>query len=93
MLFLEAEFVIGPHGAGFTNIIACAKHITLLEFMPRNKIEIYFENLTRELGHRYLRMLVANSADDASSLFVDPKELCETLKACIGPVLDQPYPA
>jgi capsular polysaccharide biosynthesis protein len=41
-LFRDAEFVIGAHGAGLTNLLFCAPGTKVLEFMPAVEMRPFF---------------------------------------------------
>lgn len=51
-LFYDAEFVIGAHGAGLSNIIF-SENIGVLELYPSHQILPYYYYLAQSLGHRY----------------------------------------
>lgn len=59
-LFWEAEFVVGPHGAGLTNMIYTRIGATLFELSPRQDTRGHFERLCYDLGLSYKRMLCDN---------------------------------
>ncbi|MEL7035232.1 MAG: glycosyltransferase family 61 protein [Cyanobacteria bacterium J06592_8] len=52
-IFYDAEFVIGTHGAGLTNIIFSEK-IKVLELFPMPFIKPNYYYLSKSLGHSYL---------------------------------------
>jgi hypothetical protein len=51
-LFYDAEVVVGPHGAGFSNIIF-SENIQVLELFPYQFIVPYFYYLAKSMGHTY----------------------------------------
>lgn len=51
-LFLSAEIIIGPHGAGFTNIIFSQKQLTVIEFVNPLSSPHYFL-ISSILGFQY----------------------------------------
>ncbi|MBT8399710.1 MAG: glycosyltransferase family 61 protein [Rhodothermia bacterium] len=51
-LFYDAEFVIGPHGSGFTNVLF-GDQLTMLELYPTHFMVPHFYYLCHSLGHRY----------------------------------------
>jgi capsular polysaccharide biosynthesis protein len=51
--YSSAEFVIGPHGAGLTNIVFANNPRALLEFWHSIK-QPFFENISRDLNISYL---------------------------------------
>lgn len=52
MLFAEADTVVGPHGAGLTNILF-SEETRLIECFQADLIRPYFFHLAMELGHNY----------------------------------------
>jgi hypothetical protein len=55
-LFYEAETVVGPHGAGLTNLLF-SEHCRVLEFHPANLIKTHYFLLCKALGFRYSPMI------------------------------------
>lgn len=51
-LFYDAEFVVGGHGAGLTNMIF-SEDIGVLELFANNCILPYYYYLSKSLGHKY----------------------------------------
>lgn len=51
-LFYDAEFVIGAHGAGLSNIVF-SKDIGVLELFASNCVLPYYYYLAKSLGHKY----------------------------------------
>ena len=52
-LFSEANIVVGPHGAGFTNAVFCPPDAVLIEFIPKKPWIDCYERLARFVGMRY----------------------------------------
>ena len=52
-LFAEAEVIIGPHGAGLTNILFAPREATLIELMPNDQVNHCFWLMTNALGQDY----------------------------------------
>lgn len=52
-LFGEAEIIIGPHGAGFTNAVFAQSGATLIELFSPRYINGCFWALANACGHRY----------------------------------------
>ena len=51
--FSGAKAVIGPHGAGLTNIVFCEPGATLYEIMADNKPNPCYANLAQSMGMNY----------------------------------------
>lgn len=52
-IYRNASFVIGPHGASFTNILWCQPGTHLVELFSPNYIPDFFLYMARRLGLRY----------------------------------------
>jgi Glycosyltransferase 61 len=48
-LFQGAEFIIGPHGAGLSNILFCAPGTKVIEFMPAVEMRPFFWIISQKL--------------------------------------------
>src|SRR6185437_6497329 len=51
-VFRTAEFIVGPHGAGFANLAFSKAGLTFIEFIPRGH---YFVSFNRIAGIRGLK--------------------------------------
>ena len=75
-LFYESDLIIGPHGAGFSNLIFSRIGTTVIEFMPRTYTNPCFEDIAGSLGLEYHKMMVINeSSDGMHSMTVNPSDL------------------
>ena len=89
-LFSEAEAVVGPHGAGFTNLIWCAPDTKVLEFFSPLYVNLCYwaiSSLTRA-DYFYLLGSADGQVDDVNdarffleNVCVDPVALERTLEA------------
>ena len=52
-MFSEANIIVGPHGAGFTNAVFCQAGSTLIEFLPESYKLDCFERLAGFVGMGY----------------------------------------
>jgi capsular polysaccharide biosynthesis protein len=50
MLFQRAEFVIGAHGAGLTNLLFCEPGTKVIEFMPLAEVRPFYWLISEKLG-------------------------------------------
>ena len=79
-LFAESAVVIGPHGAGFTNMIACAPSTAIIELLPRpGNFAHYYAMADRlDLLHGHI---LANDFDLKSDNFsIEPDQLISLLR-------------
>jgi capsular polysaccharide biosynthesis protein len=53
ILFSKARMIVGPHGAGFTNMIFAPKGIDIIEFMDTDNPNICYWHLSEMLGNKY----------------------------------------
>eukprot|EP00475_Leptophrys_vorax_P043628 TRINITY_DN8462_c0_g1_i4.p1 TRINITY_DN8462_c0_g1~~TRINITY_DN8462_c0_g1_i4.p1 ORF type:complete len:129 (+),score=45.14 TRINITY_DN8462_c0_g1_i4:279-665(+) len=52
-LFKQAAVIMGPHGAGLSNMMWMAQGSIVIEFPISPNYNVCFGNLARVLGHRY----------------------------------------
>jgi Glycosyltransferase 61 len=71
-LFWEADHVIGPHGAGLTNMIYARDDAILCELMPAREIRNHYELLCGRLKIQYARVLCESVGAD---MRVDIKQM------------------
>ena len=76
-MFNRAFMVIGPHGAGETNLLFSEEGTINLEglCLSGGRIVLCYRNLMRVLGHRYYGLLPDGDCKDT-----EPEQLEETLK-------------
>lgn len=68
--FAQARLIVGPHGAGLTNIIFGAPGQTLLELHPADEVNQAFWVLANAVQHRYA--FLAGKLTNAQRHFVVP---------------------
>ena len=49
MLFQQAEFIVGPHGAGLSNLLFCEPGTKVIEFMPIAEVRPFFWLISEKL--------------------------------------------
>lgn len=68
-LFSQAEIIAGPHGAAFTNMIWCQKHVKILEFFAPSYVSHFYWRLSGQLDFQYSYLVGdAIPLDDQSPL-------------------------
>jgi capsular polysaccharide biosynthesis protein len=55
-LYAQAEAVIGPHGAGFTNMAFAPQSATLIELIPKSRKLPFFPAIADAIGQHYLKL-------------------------------------
>jgi len=81
-LFSKAKVVIGPHGAGLTNIIWSGSGTSVIELMPKSCLHPDYFQLSRTLGYRYAAV-ICKAANDKGDITVDFLEF----KRCLSDIL------
>ena len=78
-LFSESAVVIGPHGAGFANMIACAPSSAIIELLPRPGNYSHYYAMADQLDLKHGHLL-ANDFDPMTDNFsIDPYQLISLL--------------
>lgn len=56
-LFYDAELIIGPHGAGLTNLLFCREDAAVIELFSPNYVNVIYWSLANQIGldYGYLR--------------------------------------
>ena len=52
-LFSKAKIIVGPHGAGFTNMLFSPNEITIIEFMSIDSPNVCYWHLSEMLDNKY----------------------------------------
>jgi hypothetical protein len=75
-LFSQAQFIVGPHGAGMTNAVFCPPGAALVEFTPRSRyLSVSYRDLARILGLRYRSLVTDDLGSPSHDLRVDLGQL------------------
>jgi hypothetical protein len=82
-IFQSAEFIVGPHGAGFSNVVFCQKGATLIELYEGHPLPHYFIDICRNIGIEHFQFKKTRYAPQRLStlfrkdrdFFVDVEEL------------------
>ena len=88
-LFAEAEVVVGPHGAGFTNLLWCQPGTKVMEFFYGGYTPPFFYYICQLLGLEYSSIVDDSDASEDWSLIgmdmtVDVDVLRRELKKMLG---------
>jgi capsular polysaccharide biosynthesis protein len=72
LLFQSAEFIIGAHGAGLSNLLFCEPGTKVIELMPSVEFRSYFWFIAQKLNLVYgLQFCVANRYEDDITVDID----------------------
>ena len=80
-LFSNAAIIVGPHGAGMTNMLFSAHGIPIVEFMPLEQPNMCYWHLSEMLGNRYFMIPVRSETDHC--MRVDCSALSDMLNRSI----------
>lgn len=75
-LFASAETVVGPHGAGLTNLAFTPAGAKVVEFFSPNYVNVCFWALANQCGHQYGCMLGEGEQPPAG---VDPHKIRDNI--------------
>lgn len=70
-LFKKVKLVIGPHGAGFTNILFSKKGTIIVELFPKSYNNVSFYNLSNLIGANYYILEFNNDGIKNDSFCID----------------------
>jgi hypothetical protein len=71
LLFQSAEFVIGAHGAGLSNLLFCEPGTKIIELMPSVEFRSYFWSISQKLDLVYGLQFCANGYEDDMAVDID----------------------
>ncbi len=54
--YAAAEAIIGPHGAGFTNMIFSPEGTKIIEMFPKNRTQAFYKTIAEQLNQPYIRL-------------------------------------
>ncbi len=85
-LFQQAEFVVGPHGAGLANLLFCAPGTRVIEFMPTAEFRSFFWTIAAKLGlvHGVLFCPTPAGTGFQGAVDVDVDRLARLLRVVAG---------
>lgn len=74
-LFASARIIVGPHGAGFTNLVFSQVGTALIEFMPETYFNPCFEILAGLMSLKYYRLPSRSLSLEVHDQYVDKKDV------------------
>ncbi|WP_456686636.1 glycosyltransferase family 61 protein, partial [Bradyrhizobium sp. P5_C11_2] len=82
-IFRKAKFVIGPHGAGFTNLLWSNPGTVVLEFMPGSLSDVGYRFLSNFAGHRHNVLLCDELAHPMGNAYANMEVDIDALRAAL----------
>lgn len=81
-LFQGADYVIGPHGGGFTNTIF-ADSITIFELFPKGGVRHFYYSFAQQLGFDYEFLIASDSINKNGDFLIDVDAVTKKLDELI----------
>lgn len=78
-LFAESSLLVGAHGAGFSNMVACAPGATVVELMPRSGPFSHYYAMADALGLRHGHILANYFNLETDDFTIAPADMMELL--------------
>lgn len=81
-LFANAEWIVGPHGSGFANLVFCSREAKVLEIFSSAPIKDMYEALAQQVGSGYRSLHCRSRSSgrkDRRAVTVDLRALDEAL--------------
>ena len=79
-LFSESKVVIGPHGAGFSNMVACAPQTSIVEFFPRKGSFSHYYAMADVLDLNHGHLMASRCDSETDDFTISPDDLLELLR-------------
>jgi tetratricopeptide (TPR) repeat protein len=79
-VYAGAEIVMGPHGAGFTNMLFAPETATAIEMFPKRRAASFYREMCEQIGQRYIKFdgaitrLQPEKWADFGDFYIDPVE-------------------
>lgn len=78
-LFSQSVVVVGPHGAGFTNMIACSRHAAIVELLPRPGNFNHYYAMADQLDLQHGHLLAMDYDAKSDNFTIQPDQLISLL--------------
>ena len=79
-LFAESVLLVGPHGAGFTNLVACSSQACIIELMPRPGAFSHYYVMADTLGLRHGHLLASRCYTETDDFTISSDDLLQLLR-------------
>lgn len=86
LLFSEAEVVVGPHGAGLSNIAFCQPGTRVLEIRPSDQVHMHWDVFWRlsNLGNLPFSLYISPSVNRQKDMVVDLDDFRQALETVMA---------
>lgn len=78
-LFSESLLIVGAHGAGFCNLLACSSQASIVELLPRPGSFSHYYAMADILGLKHGHLLAGSCDSETDDFTIPPAELIELL--------------
>lgn len=87
-IFYEAEIIVGPHGAGLTNMLWCSTPAVCLELFEPSAVRICYWSLAKALQHRYFCGVgeARPGRESENDMFVEPRLFHDALSHIVAQI-------
>ena len=79
-LFSESAVLVGAHGAGFSNLVACAPQASIVEVLPRRGAFSHYYVMADVLGLSHGHLLASRCDLETDDFTVTPEDVLELLR-------------
>lgn len=79
-LFSESALLVGAHGAGFTNLVACSPQASIVEFLPRQGAFCHYYAMADVLGLSHGHLVASGCDLENDDFTIAPEDLLELLR-------------
>ena len=79
-LFSESSLLVGAHGAGFSNLVACTPQASIVELLPRPGAFCHYYAMADVLGLRHGHLLAPRYNRENDDFAISPADLLELLR-------------
>lgn len=83
-MFSNADVIIGPHGAGFVNLVAVRPGTTLIEILPERGLNTLYMQVAIHLGMDYRCFMPSNSTNQGQFV-VDVRRIIGAVRHALWP--------
>ena len=78
-LFSESSLLVGAHGAGFSNLVACDSQAVVVELIPRPGPFSHYYATADVLGLRHGHLLATRCDSKTDDFTIEPSDLMKLL--------------